>query len=100
MQPSSVKLPLFDLINVLTGEGMKEGTGREYYGPNAIDTYTATMYLNLQMPFSHPALEALKAKHMIRFLQTRAIMQNLIDFLFLPVCYFKKSNMNGIQKGF
>lgn len=55
MQLSSVKLPPFDLINVLTGEGMKEGTGREHYSPNATDTYTATMYLNLQMPFSHPA---------------------------------------------
>lgn len=43
MQLSPVKLPPFDLINVLTGEGMKEETGREYYSPNAIDTYTATM---------------------------------------------------------
>lgn len=55
MPLSSVKLPSFDPINVPTGEGMKEGTGREYYSPNAINTYTATMYLNLQMPFSHPA---------------------------------------------
>lgn len=55
MQLSSVKLPPFDLINDLTGEEMKEGTGREYYSPNAIDTYTSTMYLNLQIPFSQPA---------------------------------------------
>lgn len=55
MQLSSVKLPPLDLINVLTGEGMKEETGREYCSPNATGTYTATMYLNLQMPFSHPA---------------------------------------------
>lgn len=34
MQLGSVKLPSFDLINVLTGKGI----GREYYSPNAIDT--------------------------------------------------------------
>lgn len=54
MQSRSPELPSFDPINVLTGEGMRERTGEEYSSPDATKTHTATMYLNLQMPFSYP----------------------------------------------